>query len=278
MSVKIHPSAVIEEGAKVGEGCQIGPFCHVGPHVRLGESNFLHAGVVIDGHTTIGAGNEVFSYACLGKASQDLKFNPEWVSYTKIGNGNVFREYATVNASSLEGESTLIGNDCLLLSYSHIAHDCVLGNNVIVSTDSKLAGHVDVADHAVINAKSGVVQFVRIGRFAFIGGFNKVAKDILPFCIADGFPSSIRAVNRIGLERNGFPVDKIKIIQNAFRTIIRSKLTLSDAIDSLRSRYKGVPEVEEMIEFAETSSVGLARPRGEALPHGRQGAPTADGT
>ncbi len=265
MTTNVHPSAVVEDGAEIGDGCQIGPFCHVGPSVRLGRNNNLHAGVVISGHTTMGDDNEVFPYACLGEPSQDLKFNREWVTYTRIGSGNVFREYVTVNASTAEGEATIIGDGCLLLSYSHIAHDCVLGNKVIISTDSKIAGHVEVGDHAVINAKSGAVQFVRIGRFAFIGGFNKVAKDILPFCIADGFPSAIRAVNKIGLERNGFSREKVKAIQDAFRTIIRSGLTLDQAAESLREKHGDVAEVREMIDFAVSSKTGLARPRKSAI-------------
>jgi len=253
--------AVIEDGAEIGPGCRIGPFCHIGPHVKLGRNNVLHAGVIIDGYTTLGDGNEIYSYACLGKASQDLKFNREWISYSRIGNGNVFREYVTVNASSSEGGSTVIGDNCLLLSYSHIAHDCVLGNHVIISTDTGLAGHVEVGDNAVINAKTGVVQFVRIGKHAFVGGFNKVSKDILPFCIADGFPSEVRAVNKIGLERRGFSRERIGVIQDAFRTIIRSGLTLNDALEDLRGRYGEIPEIQDLIEFAATSRLGLARPK-----------------
>ena len=261
MGMFIHPSAVIEEGAEIGEGCQIGPFCHIGPRVCLGCDNVLHANVVIDGRTTMGDGNEVFSFACLGKSSQDLKFDPSWTSYTRIGDRNTFREYATVNASSLDGETTVIGSDCLLLSYSHVAHDCVLGDHVIISTDSKIAGHVEVGDHAVINAKTGVVQFVRIGRFAFIGGFNKVAKDILPFCIAEGMPSVIRAVNRIGLERNGFSAQQIKVIRDAFRVIIRSNLSVKEAVAQLEASHPDALEVQEMLTFAKSSSTGLARPK-----------------
>lgn len=262
MSTEIHALAVIEEGAEIGEGCRIGPFCHVGRHVRLGRNNRLHAGAMIDGHTILGDDNEVFPYACLGKISQDLKFDKNWISYTRIGNGNVFREYVTVNASTQEGAATIIGNHCLLLSYSHVAHDCVLGDHVIISTDSKIAGHVQVDAHAVINAKTGVVQFVRIGKFAFVGGFNKVTKDILPFCIADGFPSEIRAINKIGLERNGFSTETISQIKHAFRTLIRSGLNLSDAVASLRNTYAEMPqEVDDMLAFATSSKTGLARPK-----------------
>jgi UDP-N-acetylglucosamine acyltransferase len=265
MSVQVHAYAVVEGCAELGDGCRIGPFCHLGPHVTLGKNNLLHAGVVIDGRTVIGDDNEIFPYACLGKASQDLKFNREWVSYTRIGNGNVFREYVTVNASSHEGGSTVIGDNCLLLSYSHVAHDCVLGNNVIISADSKLAGHVEVGHNAIISAKTGVVQFVRIGEFAFVGGFNKVTKDILPYCLADGFPSAIRAVNKVGLERNGFPREKVRLIQEAFNTVIRSGLTLRDAIEKLRRSFGDVPEIRRMIEFASSSRTGLARPRRSAV-------------
>lgn len=265
MSVQVHPFAVVEDGAEIGGGCRIAPFCHVGPNVVLGRDNVLHAGVVIDGHTVIGDGNEIFPYACLGKVSQDVKFSRQWTSFSRIGNGNVFREYVTVNASSHDGGSTVIGNDCLLLSYSHVAHDCVLGDNVIISADSKLAGHVEVGRNAVVSAKTGVVQFVRIGEFAFVGGFNKVTKDILPYCLADGFPSAIRAVNGIGLERNGFSGEKVRVIQEAFRIMIRSDLTLGDAIESLRRTYGGVPEVERMIDFATSSKVGLARPKKSAV-------------
>lgn len=258
---QIHPTAIIEEGATIGDGCRIGPYCHVGPQVRLGNNNLLHAHVVIDGHTILGEGNEVFPFACLGKISQDMKFDRKWITHTRIGDRNIFREYVTVNAASIEGETTLIGSDCMLLSYSHVAHDCVLGNNVVISSDSKMAGHVQVGDHAIVNAKTGIVQFVRIGRFAFIGGFNKVAKDILPFCIADGFPSQIRAVNKVGLERNGFTADTVRVIRAAFRTIIRSGLTLPEAAARLAEEYPNVPEVEEMIDFATSSTIGLARPR-----------------
>jgi UDP-N-acetylglucosamine acyltransferase len=261
VSHQIHPAAVVEDGAKIGSGCRIGPFCHVGPDVVLGHDNELQAGVILDGHTVVGDGNEFFSYACIGKRSQDLKFDRQWVSWSRIGDGNVFREYVTVNASSVDGGSTVVGDRCLLLSYSHIAHDCVLGDEVIISSDSKLAGHVTIGRGATVSAKTGVVQFVRIGEYAFVGGFNKVTKDVLPYCIADGFPSVIRAVNKIGLERKGFPPETIKVIQDAFRTLLRSNLTTGEAVEKLREDHPGVPEVARMIEFVEASTTGLARPK-----------------
>jgi len=259
-SSDIHPTAIIEEGARIGEGCRVGPYCQVGPHVVMGRDNVLQSHVVIDGHTVLGDHNEVFSFACLGKFSQDLKFKSDWISHTRIGDHNVFREYVTVNASSIEGESTIIGDHCFFLSYSHVAHDCVLGDHVIISSDSKMAGHVEIGDHAIVSAKTGIVQFVRIGRFAFIGGFNKVAKDILPFSIADGFPSVVRAINKVGLERNGYSSEQMLAIRDAFRTLMRSGLPRKEAVEVLDEKYPDNPEVQEMIAFARASKTGLARP------------------
>lgn len=173
----------------------------------------------------------------------------------------IFREFSTVNAATKPGSSTVVGNNGLFLSYSHIAHDCMIGDGVVISCDTKLAGHVQVGSHAVINGMTGVVQFVRIGRFAFIGGMNKVAKDVLPFCIAEGQPSEMRGVNKMGLERNGFATGQIRAIRSAYRTLLRQNLPLHEAIALLKSEAGAHPEISEMIEFAETSVLGLARSR-----------------
>jgi UDP-N-acetylglucosamine acyltransferase len=261
MPSSIHPSAIIEPGAEIGAGCRIGPYCHVGPNVILGSGNVLRANVVIGGHTTLGDGNEIHPFACLGTEPEDRKFLRGSVTFTRIGSGNVFREYATVNASAKQGESTVVGSNGVFLSYSHIAHDCIVGDNVVISCDAKLSGHVQVGDRVVINGKTGVVQFVRIGAFAFIGGMNKVTKDILPFCIADGYPSVMRGINKIGLERNGFEASQIQAIRSAYRTLLRQNLPLNVAIDQLKQEGGNKPEVAQMISFAATSVVGLARPR-----------------
>ena len=261
MSSSIHPSAIIEAGAVIGEGCRIGPYCHIGPNVVLGSSNVLRAHVVIGGHTTLAHGNEIHPFACIGTDPEDKKFIKGSVTYTRIGSGNEFREYTTVNASTQSGETTVVGNNGLFLSYSHIAHDCQIGNDVVISCDAKLSGHVQVGDHAVINGKTGVVQFVRIGTFSFVGGMNKVTKDILPYCIADGHPSVLRGVNKIGLERKGVGVDQIHAIRAAYRSLFRQNLALRDAIVRLQEDTGGMPEVATMIAFAESSVLGLARPR-----------------
>ena len=261
MPTIIHPSAVVEPGAVIGDDCNIGPYCQIGRNVVLGAGNVLRANVVIGGHTTLGDHNEIHPFACLGTEPEDKKYRRDSITFTRIGSGNVFREFSTVNAAARPGESTVVGSNGVFLSYSHIAHDCIVGDHVVISCDTKLSGHVQVGDHAIINGMTGVVQFVRIGRFAFIGGMNKVAKDVLPFCIADGHPSVMRGINKVGLERNGFATSQIRSIRSAYRTLLRQNVPLRDAIALLKNEVGTGPEISEMIEFAETSVLGLARSR-----------------
>jgi UDP-N-acetylglucosamine acyltransferase len=219
----------------------------------------LRANVVIGGHTRLGDHNEIHPFACLGTEPEDKKYRRDSITFTRIGSGNIFREFSTVNAAAKPGESTVIGSHGVFLSYSHVAHDGITGAGVVISCDTKLSGHVQVGDHAIINRMTGVVQFVRIGRFAFIGGMNKVTKDVPPFCIADGHPSRMRGINKVGLERNGFAASQIRSIRSADRTLLRQILPLHDAIALLKNELGAAPEIAEMIEFAETSVLGLAR-------------------
>jgi UDP-N-acetylglucosamine acyltransferase len=261
MPTTIHATAIIEPGAEIGEDCWVGPYCHVGSNVRLGRSNVLHSHVVVTGRTTLLESNEIHPFAVIGSVPEDKKFRKEFVTYTRIGSGNVFREYCTVNAGSMPERATVIGDKGLFLSYSHVAHDCIIGNNVVISCDAKLSGHVEVGDNAVVNGKTGVVQFVRIGTFAFVGGMNKVAKDVLPFSIADGYPAVMRGVNKVGLERNGFTAQQIRDIRAAYRTLVRENITLADAIARLKNEFGDHPQVSAMVSFAAASTLGLARPR-----------------
>ena len=260
MNTTIHPSAVVMDGAEIGAGCDIGPFCYIGPDVRLGQNCKLQAHVVIDGHTTLGDDNEVYSFACLGKKTQDLKDDGE-VSYVEVGNGNVFREYTTINAATAGGDTTRVGDNCHILSYSHIAHDCTIGNNVIISSSFMVAGHVTIEDNAIISGLGGIVQFVRVGAGSFIGGFTKLAKDLLPYTIAEGIPAETRSINKVGMERRGMSKDEVKAAHQAFKTILRSGLTVEEAAAELRRDYADYDVVEQMVAFAESSTVGLARPK-----------------
>ncbi len=186
--MSIHPSAIVETGAVIGQGTVIGPFSVIGPQVKIGENCVIHSHVVIDGNTIIGSNNEIFPYACIGQKTQDLKFtsgNPG----VMIGDSNSIREYVTIHCATDEGDYTRVKNNCSILTYCHIAHDCVLEDNVVISGGTLLAGHVEVGKNAIINGMTGVVQFIKIGDYAYVGGYSKLTHDVPPYCIADGIPA-----------------------------------------------------------------------------------------
>lgn len=263
----IHPAAVVSPGAQIGRGCRIGPFCIVGERVRLGEGCVLHSHAVLGGHLSLGPGCEVFSFACLGQKTQDLKYKGE-ETRIEIGARTVLREYVTVNAPTSPEYVTRIGDDCLIQSYCHVAHECVVGDRVVLSSGAMLAGHVTVGDGAVISGMTGVVPFAHIGTLAYIGAYSKVHMDVPPYCIADGLPAETRAVNRIGMTRRGKSAEAIRAVTRAFKTLILSGKTLEQAASEVRERWSGQPagaegraEVETLVAFLETSEKGIARPR-----------------
>lgn len=258
MSSFIHPTAIVENGAQLDSNCHIGPFCYIGNNVSIGADTILHSHVVIDGYTSIGRENEIFPFACLGMQTQDLKYTGG-KCYVRIGNKNSIREYVTVHAATGDGETTVVGDDCLIQAYSHIAHNCILGNGVIISSGTKAAGHVEIGDYAVVSGLVGIVQFVHIGKMSFIGGFSKLAKDALPYCIMDGIPAGIIAPNKIGMERHGKTQESIKAVEKAFKLLIRSSLTITEAVAQLKNDFPLQIEIKDMIDFIKNSKCGLAR-------------------
>lgn len=257
-STQIHPTAVIEEGAVIGEGCVIGPYCVIGPEVVMGKGNVLHAHVMIDGKTELGDENEIYQFASIGAKTQDLKYTEE-PTYAKIGDRNTFREYVTIHRGTSPGQSTVLGSDCNLLAYSHVAHDCVVGNGVIMSNAVSLAGHVQVGDRAIVGGMSGIHQFCRIGSGAMVGATSKIVQDVLPFCIADGGPAATRIINKVGLERAGKSKETIRAVTQTFKLIFRSGLNLDEAIEKATAEYGQFEEVQTMLTFAKESERGLAR-------------------
>src|SRR5678815_69219 len=197
----VHPSAVIHPKAQVGPDCEIGPYCVIGEHVVLGARCRLHSHVVIDGHTRLGQGNEIFPFASIGLKTQDLKWKGG-TTRTQIGDNNTFREYVTIHSATADGEVTRVGSRNHILAYCHLAHNVVLGNNVIMSNVATLAGHVLVEDHAIIGGLAAIHQFCRIGAYSIIGGCSKVVQDVPPYMLADGNPAVTRTINKVGLERN----------------------------------------------------------------------------
>jgi UDP-N-acetylglucosamine acyltransferase len=253
-----HPSAVIHPRARIGEGCVIGPFCVIGEHVVLGERCTLHSHVIVDGHTTLGPGNQLFPFACVGLQSQDLKYKGG-LTRTEVGEHNSIREYVTIHSATSDGGVTRVGSHNHLLAYTHIAHDVQLGNHIIISNVGTLAGHVIVGDHAVIGGLAAVHQFCRVGKFSMIGGCSKVVQDVPPFMIVDGNPAQTRSINKIGLERNGMEASVQTALKQAYKILFRDGLTMTNAAIKIEATLPPCPELQHLLEFVRTSERGLSK-------------------
>jgi UDP-N-acetylglucosamine acyltransferase len=258
MGVTIHPLAVVEPGAVLGADVVIGPGAIVGPHVRLGDRVRVDSHALVAGWTTVGADTHLHHGAVVGSAPQDLKYTGE-ESYLVVGERTVIREYVTANLATDPGATTRIGSDCLLMACSHVAHNCAVGDRVIVANGVLFAGYVTVEDWAIVGGGTVVHQFTRIGRHCMVGGGSRVAQDVAPFIRVAGSPPRLAGVNRIGLERRGVPKETCDAIDKAYRILFRDGLTAAAAVARMRQELPGVPEVEHLARFAETSARGLTR-------------------
>ena len=237
MSSSIHPTAVIAEGASIAAGVTIGPYCVIGPDVTLHAGVTLKPHVVIDGKTTIGEGTTVFPFASLGSAPQDLKFEGE-KSELIIGKNNVIREHVTMNPGTKGGAmKTVVGDSCLLMTATHVAHDCIIGNSVIMANNATLGGHVTVGDFAIIGGLAAVHQWVRIGPHAIIGGMSGVENDVIPFGRVKGERAYLAGLNLVGLERRGFTKDDVRKMQRAFNQMFGDEGTLEQRIESVSADF-----------------------------------------
>jgi UDP-N-acetylglucosamine acyltransferase len=254
----IHPTAIVDPAARLGAGTVIGPYCIVAAGVSLGEDCWLQHHVTVCGPARIGRGNRFYAYGSIGQQTQDLKYKGE-PTYLEIGDENTFREFVTINRSTAETGCTRVGSRGNFLAYSHIGHDCTVGDAVVFSNNGTLAGHVQVGDHAVIGGLTAVHQFCRIGRFAITGGCSKIVQDVPPFMIADGNPAEVRGINQVGLERAGFPPEKIKPIKEAFRVVYRGKLNTAQALEELRAKLGESEDVQSIVQFIAASERGIIR-------------------
>jgi len=244
----IHNSSVIDKKAKIGKDVKVGPFCYVGPNVQISDGVELISNVHIEGNTKIGSGTRIFPFASIGTQPQDLKYKGE-SSTLDIGENNTIREYVTINpGTSGGGGKTVMGNNCLLMISSHVAHDCFIGNDVVIANNVPLGGHVTVEDSVVIGGNSAVQQFTRIGRLAMIGGMTGVLKDVIPFGLSFGNRNYLRGINLIGLKRNKYENKKIMELDSAFKKIFSSK-NLHENLSKINGEYKGNDLVAEVISF-----------------------------
>lgn len=249
MTNKIHPSAVVENGAQIGAGVQVGPFCHVGPNVVLGDNVQLLSHVVVAGHTTIGASTRIFPFASIGHEPQDLKYKGEKTTLS-IGSNCLIREGVTMNPGTAGDEGkTIIGNNGVFLANAHVAHDCVIGNNVIFSNAVMVAGHCKVGDNVIMGGGAGVHQFCRIGNNAFVGGMAGLENDVIPFGIALGNRAYLGGLNLVGMKRANIERDSIHNTRAAFKHIFSGKQTVAQAVESLESDLGKDDIVSSIVEF-----------------------------
>ena len=246
----IHKSNVIDPKAKIGKNVKIGPYCFIGPEVQLGDDVELLSNVHIEGNTKVGRGTKIYPFASIGTAPQDLKYHGESNSL-EIGENNVIREYVTINPGTVGGGSkTTVGNNCLLMISSHVAHDCKIGNNVVIANNVPLGGHVTIEDSVVIGGNSAVQQFTRIGRLAMIGGMTGVLKDVIPFGLSFGNRNYLKGINLIGLRRKKYDNKKIIELDKAYKKIF-SSANLQENISKINGEYKGNELVQEVTKFIE---------------------------
>ena len=259
MPVSIHPTAVIAPDAVLDDGVEIGPYSVIGPGVAIGRDTKIGPHVVIQSATRIGAGNRIFQFASVGDAPQDKKYKGE-PTRLEIGDRNVIRECVTLNRGTAKDQGvTRIGSDNLFMSYSHVAHDCVVGNQCVLANQATLGGHVHLGDWVIMGGLSAIHQFCRVGAHAFIANNAAVTRDVPPYIMAVGQPAEPHSVNATGLSRRGFTPEQVRNIKNAFRTLYRSDLKLVDAIEKLREAAATQPELVPFVEFIGRSTRSLVR-------------------
>jgi UDP-N-acetylglucosamine acyltransferase len=256
---RIHETALVASGAELGADVEVGPYCVIGPNVRIGRGSRVLSHAVIEGRTTLGEGNVIFSFATVGSIPQDLKYKGEESSLI-IGHGNVIREFASLNPGTAGGGMvTRVGDRNLLMMHCHIAHDCVIGDHNIIANGATLGGHVTVEDDVIVGGLVGIHQFVRIGSGAILGAGSMVSKDVPPYCNATGDRARLRGLNLEGLKRRGFSRERVEQLRKAYRVLFRSGLKMKEAVEKVRSEIPGAPEVEQMAAFIEKSQRGICR-------------------
>ena len=255
----IHPTAIVSSKAGIGENCFIGAYSIVGDDVKLGNGVRLESHVVIDGNTEIGDETRIFPFVSIGLAPQDLKYAGE-PTRVRIGKRNHIREFVTIHRGTAGGGGlTEIGDDCLLMAQAHVAHDCRVGNGVIMANAATLAGHVKIEDRGQVGAYSGVHQFCRVGREAFIGGYSVIVKDALPFAISQGNHAKCYGLNSVGMRRRGYSKETVEKLKHAFHLLLAAKLNTTQALEKIKQDIADSEEVNLLVSFIETSQRGVVK-------------------
>jgi len=264
---RIHPTAVIEPGAEIAGDASVGPYCVIGAEVSIGAGVRLHAHVVVAGRTAVGARTQIFPFASIGHAPQDLKYHGE-ASRLEIGTDNVIREHVTINPGTAGGGMlTRIGNNGLFMVNAHIAHDCTIGDHVIMANNATLGGHVVIEDYAILGGLAAVHQFCRIGRHAMIGGMSGVEHDVIPYGLVMGDRARLNGLNVVGLKRRGFSRDDVQSLRKAYRLLFAEEGTMAERMNDVADLYADRPPVKEILDFIQgASSRSICLPKPESVP------------
>lgn len=255
----IHPSAFVHPEAQLGPDVEVGAFAYIGEHVKIGKGTRILHHATVEGHTTMGAFNEVGPHAVIGGKPQDLKYKGE-PTRLEIGDRNLFRECVTVNTGTVTGGGvTKIGNDCLIMAYCHVAHDCLVGDHVIMANYTGLSGHVTIEDWVILSGMCGITQFLKVGKHAFIGGMTGIRKDVAPYVILLGDPGKVRGLNLVGLKRRGFEGDRLKSVMEAYKIYFDSNLEKEQALAEIDRRFPDQPDVRYFADFIRKSENGISR-------------------
>jgi UDP-N-acetylglucosamine acyltransferase len=255
---QIHPQAIVDEGAALGEGVRVEPFAVIHHSVSIGARTVIMSGAVILPHSTIGSDCVIYPGAVIGADPQDLRFDNR-ITYTTIGDRTTIRECVTVNRGS-HSDNTSVGNDCLIMAYSHIAHDCTVGNNVVIANASQLGGHVEIGDWAILGGVSKVHQFCKVGAHAMIAADAMVTKDVVPYALTGRSPVKIEGVNKVGLRRRGFSTTLIDQIDAFYSVIFFSGHNMTDGLAKYEAEHTDIaPEIQSVIDFIRQSKRGAYR-------------------
>ena len=254
----IHPTSIVDPKAEISEDVNIGPFCLVEEDVKIGKGTKLLNHVTLYNGTRLGEDNIVFPGAVISGIPQDLKFSGQY-SEVIIGNNNKIRECVTVSRATIEPYRTFIGNNCLLMAYSHVAHDCVLGDNCILANSVALGGHVKIGDYAILGGLVGVHQFVGIGKHSMVGAHSMVVKDVLPFTLFSGDPLKYSGLNSIGLKRRNFSFESIELLKKALNLLFNSNLNVSQATEKIIKELPQTDELKNLVDFIKSSKRGISK-------------------
>jgi UDP-N-acetylglucosamine acyltransferase len=252
----VHPTAIVDSSAVLGDGVEVGPYAIVGPHVTLGDGTVVGPHALIERHTVVGRHCRISKGAVLGTDPQDLKFEGE-DTWLHVGDHTVIREFATLNRGTSASGKTVVGSHCLLMAYTHVAHDCVLGDHVILSNAVNMAGHVTMEDWVIVGGVTPIHQFVRIGAHAFVGGGSRIPQDVAPYTRASGNPPKLYGLNSVGLERRGFSAEVRAAVKQAYRLVFRSQLNVSQGVAKAEAEAPDIPEVRHFLDFIRNSERGV---------------------